>query len=161
MTHHLLQTGCFGTFHAKHRAVDFAHRWKLSRIAHEHQARAKRVGALQSDLQQGAIDHGSLINQHQAEMLEGHGRLFCGFTQLPIPLSLELQAQQAMDGGGVPGGLQTLLTQRLAQDPHSFVGRCHHGPTQTGGLHKPQQTHGEKGFPAAGKTTQDVGNSRL
>ncbi|CAI8386692.1 MAG: Uncharacterised protein [Synechococcus sp. MIT S9220] len=71
------------------------------------------MSTLQGNGQQRAVDHRGLIDQHQSEMLQRSGRLFSGFAQLPITLSLELQTQQAMNGGGVPSGLKTFEVECL------------------------------------------------
>ena len=113
VTHNLTQAGGNSTIHAEHRTFAFTHRWQLGRITHEHQSCFERVSTLQGNGQQRAVDHRGLVDQHQAEMLQRCGRLFSGFAQLPITLSLELQTQQAMNGGGVPSGLKTFETESL------------------------------------------------
>ena len=87
-------------------------------------------------------------------MLQGHGCLLSGLTQLTVALALELEAQQAVNRGGIPGGLQTFEIEGLAQNTDCFMGGRHHGPAQPGGLHHAQQAHRQEGFATAGKPAE-------
>ena len=161
MPHNLAQTGGDSPVHGKHGTFAFTHRRQLGRITHKHQTRLKRMGALQSNRQKRAVDHRGLIDQHQAQMFQGSGGLLGGFTELPVPLAFELQAQQAMNRGGIPGGVQALECQRLAQHADGLVGGSHHGPAQTTGLHFTQEAHGQKGLAATSETAQHEGQTSI
>ena len=104
VAHHLLQFGPAGPAQAEHRTLGLAHRRQLGRIAHEHQPGAEGVGAAQGNLQQAAVNHRGLIHQHQAQVLEGHCGLLGFLAALQVPLAAQLEAQQPVDGGGIPGG---------------------------------------------------------
>ena len=88
------------------------------------------MGAAQGNVQQGAVNHRGFIDQHQAQVLQGHGGLLGFLTALEIALAFELEPQQPVDGGGKPGGLQLGHRQMTPQHPHGLMGWCHHGPTQ-------------------------------
>ena len=62
------------------------------------------MGTAQGDLQQGAVDHGGLIDQHQTQVFKGLGGLLGFLAALQIPFPLQPQPQQAMDRGWIPGG---------------------------------------------------------
>ncbi len=134
VAHHLGEGHPAGPLQREHRAPLLPHRRQLGRIAHEHQAGAVGMGAAQGDLQQGPIHHRGLIDQHQPEILQGQGRLLGLLAALPLPFPLQLQPQQPVDGGGVPGGLERRQVQMVAQHPHRLVGGGHHGPAETGPL---------------------------
>ena len=155
MAHHLAQAGVDAAAHREHRALRLPHGRQLGRIADKDQAGLEGVGAAQGNLQEGAVDHRGLVDQHQGEVLEGASGLLGFFAPLQIPLALELQPQQAVDGARVPGGLKTSPGQLLPQNAHRLVGGGHHGPTPIPLLHQGQQVAGEEGLPGASKTTED------
>ena len=159
VAHHLGEKGPGGPAHGKHGAHRFPHRRQLGRIAHEHQPGAEGVGAAQADLQQAAVHHGGLINQHQAQVFQGHGGLLRFLAALQIALAPEFEPQQPVDRGRKPGGLEAVQGQLLAQHAHGLVGGGHHCPAEAGGLHLGQQVHGEEGFAGAGKAAQHKGRA--
>ena len=106
MTDHLLQDRSTAPLHGEHRAVLLPNRWELRWIPNKHQTGFKGMGALQGNPQQGAVHHRGFIDQHQAKILESHSRLLGGLTEFDITRAFELQPQEAVDGGGIPGGLQ-------------------------------------------------------
>ena len=57
MPHHLGQAGGTGPLHRKHGAVRLTHRRQLGGVADEHQTGLERMGALEGNAQQGAVDH--------------------------------------------------------------------------------------------------------
>ena len=150
MAHHLLKVMGFGALHGKHRAALLTHRRQLGRITDKHQAGAIGVGALQGDLQQAAIHHRRLIHQHQTQVFERRGGLLGGVAALLLLLAAELETQQPMDGGGIPGGAQALILQLLTQHPHGFMGGCCHGPAEMGGIGQLQKAGRQKRLAGAG-----------
>ena len=104
VAHHLGELLLHRPPQGKHRTALLPHRRQLGRIAHKHQAGGVGMGALQDYFQQLAIHHRGLIKQHQAQVFQGGGGLFGGFAALLLLLAAELEPQQPMDGGGIPGG---------------------------------------------------------
>ena len=88
-------------------------------------------------------------------MLQGQGGLFGRLTELSIPGPLQLEPEQPMDGGGVPGRIEAFEIQGLTQHPNSLMGRRNHRPAQTALLNLTQQTHREKGLATPGVAAQD------
>ena len=154
MAHHLAKGRRAGALHGEHRAALLPHRRQLSRITDEHQPGFEGVSALKSDPEKRAVDHGGLVHQHQSEMLKSHRRLLRRLAQLGVALPLQLQTQQAVNRGGVPGRAEALQIEGLTQHPHRLMGRRHHGPAEATGLHLTQQAHGEERLAAAGETAQ-------
>ena len=112
------------------------------------------MGAAQADFQQGGVHHRGLIDQHQAQVLEGDGGLLRFLAALDIALALEFQPQQAVNGGRKPGGRKASPSQIGAQHTHGFMGGGYHGPAEAGCLHLGQKAHREKGFTGAGVAAQ-------
>ena len=154
MAHHLTQAGADGTAHRKHGALGFPHGRQLGRVPHEHQAGLEGMGAAQSDLQQGAIDHRGLVDQHQGEVFERTCGLLSFLTALQIPLAFELQPEQAMDRARIPGGLKPRPGELLTQDADSLVGGSHDGPAPIPLLHQGQQVAGEERLPGPSETAE-------
>ena len=117
------------------------------------------MGAAQADLQQGGVHHRGLIDQHQAQVLEGDGGLLGFLTALDIALALEFQPQQAVNGGRKPGGRKASPSQVGAQHTHGLMGGGHHGPAEAGGLHLGQKAHREEGFAGAGVAAEHKGRA--
>ena len=159
VAHHLAQLGPAGPAQAEHRAHGFTNRRQLGRIAHKHQPGAKRVGAAQADLQQGGVHHRGLIDQHQAQVLEGDGGLLGFLAALDIALALEFQPQQAVNGGRKPGGRKASTSQTGTQHTHGFMGGGHHSPAEASGFHLGQKAHREEGFAGAGVATEHKGRA--
>ena len=82
-----------------------------------------------------------------------------GLTEFDITRAFELQPQKAVDGGGIPSGLQPLEIQRLTQHTHSFMGGGDDGPTQTGGLNLTQQAHRQKRLATPSESAENEGRS--
>ena len=154
MADHLAQAGVDGATHRKHGALGFPHGGQLGRIPHKHQASLEGMGAAQGNLQQGAVDHRGLVDQHQGEVFERPRGLLGFLTALQIPLALELQPQQAMDRARIPGGLKPRPGELLTQDPDGLVGGGHHGPAPIALLHQGQQVTGEEGLPGSSETAE-------
>ena len=87
-------------------------------------------------------------------MFKGCSRLLGGFTQFTIPLSLELETQQTVDGGWIPGWAQPFKRQGLPEHTHGLVGRSDDSPAEATGLHLLEKTHGEKRLAAASEATE-------
>ena len=157
MPHHVGEGSAAGPAHGEDRALGFTHRRQLGRIPHEHQPGAVGMGAAQADLQQLAIHHRGLIHQHQIQVLQGLGRLTRFLAPLQVSLPLQLQPQQPVDRGGVPGGPQPLPFEVVAQHPQGLVGGGHHRPTEAGRFRVSQKPHRKEGFAGTGVATQHEG----
>ena len=94
-------------------------------------------------------------------MFKSCGGLLGGVTALLLLLAAELETQQAMDRGGVPGRAQALIVELLAQHADGFVGGRCHGPAEVGGISQLQKTSRQEGLAGAGITAEHKRAIRL